>query len=343
MTDDIDWRLLDRYLAGEATPEEVAAAEQWIAARSERAGFIAGLRSGRPEMAAGQSWDTDAAWRRLSERLATSSITRAPASSRSARGGSSGVGSWLRSHRPVAFALAAALLVAIAAMVWRSGEFAGREQLLEVATGTGERRELRLGDGTRLLLGVESRLRYPSAMDRGARDVHLSGEAYFEVAHRPDRPFTVHAGNAVTRVLGTTFTVRAYPDAPAVHVVVASGRVSLRSRSAPSADGAELSAGERGTLTRDGRTAVERSVDVEQSLAWTKGELVLDNVTLGEAARELERWYALELRIADTALASRRVSAVFRNEAPDHVIEAVAMAAGARIDRSGRRVTLSRP
>ncbi|HJR62486.1 MAG TPA: FecR domain-containing protein [Gemmatimonadaceae bacterium] len=344
MTDEFDWRVLDRYLAGEATPEQVAAAERWIAARPERAGFVAGMRAGRPGVAAGQSWDTDAAWRRLSERLTTSSIERAPASPRSVRGGSSGAGSWRRWRRPVAFALAASLLLAIAAILWRSGgELDGRRQLLDVATGAGERRELRLDDGTRILLGVESRLRYPSAMDRGARDVQLSGEAYFEVAHRPDRPFTVQAGNSLTRVLGTTFTVRAYPDAPAVHVVVASGRVSLRPQTGSPDDGAELSAGERGTLTRDGRTAVERSVDVEQSLAWTRGELVLDNVTLGEAARELERWYDLELRIADTALASRRVTAVFRGETPDHVLEAVALAAGARIERSGRRVTLLRP
>jgi ferric-dicitrate binding protein FerR (iron transport regulator) len=243
----------------------------------------------------------------------------------------------------VALALAASLLVAIAAMLWRSaGEFGATERLVDVTTGAGERRELRLGDGTRILLGVASRLRYPSAMDRGARDVQLSGEAYFEVAHQPDRPFTVHAGNSLTRVLGTAFTVRAYEDAPVVQVVVASGRVSLRARTATPDAGAELGAGQRGMLTRDGRTAVERAVDVEQSLAWTKGELVLDNVTLGEAARELERWYELEIHIGDTTLASRRVSAVFRNEAPDQVIEAVALAAGARIERSGRRVTLLR-
>ena len=71
-----------------------------------------------------------------------------------------------------------------------------------------------------------------------------------------------------------------------------------------------------------------------------QGELVLDNVSLTDAVRELARWYDIEVRIGDPALAARRVSAVFRNEVPERAIEAVALAADARLEWSGRTVTL---
>ncbi|HJU66101.1 MAG TPA: FecR domain-containing protein [Gemmatimonadaceae bacterium] len=340
MIDDFDWRVLDRFVAGEATPDEAAAVERWLTADPQRQGLVAGMRAARDSADAARRWDTDAAWHRLSERMSAAPVARrrGPPPAPGLRVGATRP--WRQRPLAIPMAIAAAALLAVAAVMWQFvGESAGRSALQQIATGRGERRELRLADGSRVLLGVESRLRYPTSFD-GARDVHLSGEAYFEVAHDAGRPFTVHAAHSLTRVLGTTFAVRAYPGTQAVHVVVTSGRVSLRARSASRSAGAVLTPGQRGTLAPDGQMTVDATPDVERSLAWMQGELVLDNVSLTDAVRELARWYDIEVRIGDPALAARRVSAVFRNEVPERAIEAVALAADARLEWSGRTVTL---
>src|SRR5882724_7966691 len=69
-----------------------------------------------------------------------------------------------------------------------------------------------LPDGTTVTLNLGTKLGYPAAFSGSTRDVYLTGEAYFEVKNNTSQPFLVHTGNFVTRVLGTTFNIKAYPD-----------------------------------------------------------------------------------------------------------------------------------
>ena len=68
-----------------------------------------------------------------------------------------------------------------------------------------------LSDGTKVYLNAASELKYPVQFDSKKRQVHLSGEAYFEVAKDECRPFFVQAGDVRIRVLGTSFNVTSYP------------------------------------------------------------------------------------------------------------------------------------
>lgn len=87
-----------------------------------------------------------------------------------------------------------------------------------------------LADGSSVLLQPNSRISYPSAFSSyKKREVYLVGEAFFEVAKNPDKPFFVYADNLITKVLGTSFTVRAY-DKKIVDVTVKTGRVSVFTR-----------------------------------------------------------------------------------------------------------------
>ena len=84
-----------------------------------------------------------------------------------------------------------------------------------------------LSDGSVVSLGKESRLSYPETFGAAQRVVTLTGEAFFEIQKNPDRPFLVYANQTVTKVLGTSFRVLAYDDAPEVTVQVRTGRVSV--------------------------------------------------------------------------------------------------------------------
>ncbi|NUQ19981.1 MAG: DUF4974 domain-containing protein [Gemmatimonadaceae bacterium] len=205
---------------------------------------------------------------------------------------------------------------------------------------------LRLPDGTRVVLGAASTLRY-SATFGAAREVVLDGEGYFEVVHDPRHPFRVRAGDAVAEDIGTAFGVRAYPRDGTVRVVVATGAVALHSARDSSAPRAMLRPGQRGALRRgETRVAVD-SAELSSALAWLRGALAFDDAPLPEVVAELERWYDVRIRIGDSTLATRRLTASFPSATLADVLAALAPALDLRyardadtlvvLARSGRR------
>lgn len=99
--------------------------------------------------------------------------------------------------------------------------------LLKHINNAGLPKTIILSDGTSIILQPHSILEYPQAFGPDAREVYLNGEAFFEVTRDPNRPFLVHAGDIVTRVLGTSFTVRNLEREGNVLVQVKTGKVSV--------------------------------------------------------------------------------------------------------------------
>lgn len=339
MTEPLDWKILDRCLAGEATPAEREILARWVAEDPARATWVralGGAAGDRAEEALEDS-DTDAAWARLAARMGepTPAVLpglhavpgRAPRESR-------GWGMpWMR------VAAAVLLLLGGGSLFWHlAGRSAAPAEMREAATGTGERKTLRLADGTEVTLGVESRLRYPERFDGPERRVELAGEALFRVAKRPAQPFLVRAGDAVTRVLGTQFGVRAYAGTgEPVRVVVAEGRVLLRHAGAPDTAGVVLGRGDVAEVRAHGRPAVRHNAQPERLLGWTRGRLVLEDATMPEAATELERWYGVPVKV-DSALSRRRLTAELRGGSLQRALDAIALAMDAEVRRRGDTV-----
>jgi ferric-dicitrate binding protein FerR (iron transport regulator) len=88
-----------------------------------------------------------------------------------------------------------------------------------------------LGDGSSIILKPQSSLEFPKVFDLNYREVKLSGEAFFEVAKDPKRPFLVHADQLITKVLGTSFNIRAFENEKNVSVQVKTGKVSVYTES----------------------------------------------------------------------------------------------------------------
>jgi len=101
------------------------------------------------------------------------------------------------------------------------------DSLREVTNATDQTHLVALLDGSSVLLRPRSRFSYPVRFTGPSRDVYLDGAAFFEVAKNPNRPFFVHTAHLVTKVLGTSFEVRARPDAANVVVTVKTGLVSV--------------------------------------------------------------------------------------------------------------------
>ncbi len=341
---DIDWELLDRYLAGEATADERARVEAWLAEDPEHWAQLAALRDAIAQAALTEPAVEQAkaeVWARLEGELGAAGDTAEKRRRRGARAFT------VASRRPwsTAAQIAAALVLSVAgalavgALLFRGRPSAPAGAMRVATTARGERAMFRLPDGTQVVLGVASTLRYPVDFAGGSRGVSLEGEAYFEVVHDERRPFVVRAGDLVATDLGTEFTVRAYPEDAGARVVVREGRVAIRAAGSGAAPERVVAPGQLGRLGAGREPAVEPA-DTAAYFAWTEGRLVFDGTPLRDALPQLSRWFDLEFRLADSTLGAVPLTATLKTQPTPDVLDNLAASLGMRQRRLGRTVTL---
>jgi len=175
--------------------------------------------------------------------------------------------------------------------------------------------------------------------------VDVAGDVYFDVAPQASRVFVVRTRQAVVQVLGTRFAVRQYATDADSRVVVEDGKVMLRSRTrrmlgtAPVVVSAHMFA-----QLSDSGISVTQNVPPADYVGWADGTLVFDRVLLRDIAAELIRTYGVEIRIADTTLANKRMTmeiAVSRHPLT-HVLEMIGKVYDAHYSRVGTMYILSR-
>lgn len=103
------------------------------------------------------------------------------------------------------------------------------EGLVEQTNNSNKPQTITLSDGSSVLLQPKSKLSYPKIFVGNERKVYLSGEGFFEISKNPKKPFFVYANEIVTKVVGTSFKIKAYADQPNVEVVVRTGKVKVLS------------------------------------------------------------------------------------------------------------------
>lgn len=346
------WLALDRYLGGDAGTHEIRVAREWLADPRRRE-VLEDLRRIRETIARPpQARSVDSAWQKLRADLAVPAGPpggTTPAASRRA----------LRSLRPTRQrsawlwgGMVAAAGLAAVTFSYSGGPSSSRARKIVTtppmeraprvfAAVRGQRAQVRLVDGTRVFLAADSRLTVPAAFDSTERAVTLDGEAYFDVVHDTKKPFQVRARNAVVRDLGTRFVVRAYSFESAVRVVVTRGRVRLRDRLKSEASGALLDAGMLARIDSVGSTSVRIGVDTLRYMSWTSGVLLFAGTRLRDVATELGRWYDVDFRLPDSALAERRITARIDDQPLSRVLDHLAVTLDLRITRSGRTITLA--
>jgi transmembrane sensor len=179
---------------------------------------------------------------------------------------------------------------------------------VQYVTHQGERADVTLSDGSRVILAPESRLHYATT-PRGARIVTLSGQAHFTVTHDARHPFVVRAGPVETHVLGTAFDVRHYAGDSAVQIVVVNGKVAARGRRGRGAP-VLLSAETEGRFT-DSTALIVTNRKTDDAEAWTQGHLMFEDAPVSDVLRALQRWYGYEFRLMDSTMARQEVTARF--------------------------------
>ncbi len=350
MTDELDWTLAAKYLAGELSARERADFDAWLSENPDRTAQMASLTrafgsSTMPAVDVDRAWSTvsarmDASQPAIASRIARRELAPRPRSRSFSR----------PQKRAVYWALPVLAAAAVAAFLVpsiRSAIFSHTPSAAEfrtIATATGERRAVVLAQGIGVILGPSTSLDIGPETS-GKRTVRLNGEAYFTVTHDRGRRLYVRTASALIEDIGTAFDVRALAGKARTDVAVLEGVVALRSAQGPTSDTVvNVSAGSMGTVEGAAPPSLAPGVRSDDLLAWTHGQLAFHDAPLSEVALELNRWYGLQVSISDLSLATRTLSARFAGESPETVLNVIARTLGISYELEGQRVTFrSRP
>jgi transmembrane sensor len=234
--------------------------------------------------------------------------------------------------RRAALGLAASILLCIAG----AGGWYLAERPVSHETMVGEQQVLTLADGSRVTLNTDSRIAVD--YEKGVRRIRLDhGEALFEVARNKMRPFIVETSSGSVTALGTKFVVRELGEQMAVTLIEGKVAVSRTSKSPP----VILKPGQRLTLIEDAGASID-APPIEAVTAWRRGEAMFDDISLIDAAAELNRYGTKKIIIDDPSVSSLRVSGVFATSDADEFARAIAALHGLKIEEEGDTVHLRR-
>lgn len=215
---------------------------------------------------------------------------------------------------------------------------------VEKRTQKGQKLEITFTDGTRVKLNADSRLIYAHPFAEDMREVYLEGEAFFDVAPNPDRPFIVHTGNLFTKVLGTSFNIRTYPEEDAIKVSVVSGSVMVESKTEAKDQEANqpilLKPSEMVTYDKKKFTTEVAPIDIENIIAWNNDILIFNNARFSEVVDQLERWYGVEFEIERKAPIKKGFSGTFENQSLEYVLEGISYTSDFEYELQGNTVII---
>ncbi|UOE47231.1 DUF4974 domain-containing protein [Mucilaginibacter sp. SMC90] len=162
-----------------------------------------------------------------------------------------------------------------------------------LSTPRGGQYHLTLADGTQVWLNAASSITFPVRFDKGERVVNVTGEVYFEVAHKSNNQiFKVVAGKQEITVLGTRFNVRNYDDDKTASTTLLSGSVHIKNTITGKT--AMLTPGQEARIIKADDQLTVRQVNAENAICWKNGYFLFDNQGIESIMRIMSRWYDVD-------------------------------------------------
>ena len=222
----------------------------------------------------------------------------------------------------------------------------------EIKTPLGARSEIKLTDGTEVLLNAGSSIKYRSDYNSLNRDLILEGEAYFKVARNIDLPLVVNAGNINIKATGTEFNVKAYSDEGIIETTLVNGEVEISQKGSnekgrilvlePNQKAIYASQTDQLTLEKireieplavkpakiiTDKLLVSSKTDIEQVTAWTKNKLIIRSENLESLCTKLQRKYNVTFVFGNEEIKKHRFSGVLLDETFQQVMDVIKLTA----------------
>jgi transmembrane sensor len=230
---------------------------------------------------------------------------------------------------------AAVLLLMGAVFFFRQTPPVSAEDWVTILSDTLQNKLVELPDGSRVWLNRHSTLRFTRSFEGlSERNVHLEGEAFFEVKKDPSHPFVIEAGPCNVRVLGTSFNVRAMPNEPTCDVEVRTGRVRVSGPNGNSSTTADISAGQRAVYEKSTQRLTAFKYDSTQVADWRSTEISFQKTTLHDVAQQLSHRFRQKIEIENQLLGDCLYSGYFPRADLNAVLTNLQSVFNVRIDKT---------
>lgn len=235
----------------------------------------------------------------------------------------------------------------------------------EVKSPYGSRSEVKLPDGTSVILNAGSTIRYGNDYNLSNRDIGLNGEAYFKVARNTEIPLVVSAGEIEVTAIGTEFNVKAYPEESTIETTLIEGKVEITHSSQERQDEEfiDLIPNQKAIFYKEeeryrlekiendiirpepvkpflDKVLISPKTDVEKTVAWTEGRLIFRSENLENLCIDLQRKYDVKFFFIEEELKKYRFTGVLLDETLEQVLDVIKMAAPIDFSIEGKTVYL---
>ncbi len=191
-----------------------------------------------------------------------------------------------------------------------------------VVTETGQRSKVILPDSSIVWLNSGTALSYPNNFSGQNRKVLLNGQAFFQVYHKENSPFSVQANGLIVTVRGTKFDVDAYPDNDKVAVVLESGKVELTHQGSR-AFSYTMRPGEKAIYNITNSLMNISYVDALVYSSWKDGKLIFRNEPIDNVFEKLKKWYNIDIEVADPEIYNSVFSGTIQNESYEEIFRLI--------------------
>jgi transmembrane sensor len=226
---------------------------------------------------------------------------------------------------------AIAAVIALAAMLivlYKTEKHVPVERIAWVTktSGPGKITNITLPDSSEIWLNAGSSITFPENIQRAAlRTVKLSGEAFFKVKRDPKHPFIVHSLNIQTRVLGTSFNIRAWKK-HAPEVTVLTGKVAVsRDSAGMQSEAIHLLPNQKAVYdSKSSHLYRENIEDAKIATGWTEGKMTFEQVAMEDVFETIERRYGVHI-VSDQSFKDCKLTARFNNVSLQEVLNTIQM------------------
>lgn len=212
----------------------------------------------------------------------------------------------------LAWAAAASIALLVSLGFWFREMSLDREVEYAVETNiSGKVKDVLLADGSKVKVNVGSRLVYPKEFSSSKREVFLTGEAYFEVAHDKRKPFIVRAGDIGVKVLGTKFNIKAYPNEVNIVTTLLEGSVQIDN----SRINQQLTMVPNDVFTYNQLSSSSRLVklaNAKDNIRWLEGVVMMNKMSFEEVCLMMERIYNVRIIVLDEKYKTKNFTGEFR-------------------------------
>ena len=250
---------------------------------------------------------------------------------------------------------AASVIVCMLAAYLVNYKFDGKDELakqventqtIEVNTGTAQRKTIQLPDGTQVWLSPSTLLEYPSVFEGDTREVKLSGEAFFEVAHDASHPFIITSDNIQTKVLGTSFNIQAYHNQKNIAVMVVTGKVKISNLGAlkNKTDNIEIAANQKAVFDKNTDRFIKEDADTVAApnmLKRKKGEFVYKNERLQKLIDDLQEYFGADIQVAEAIKECKVTANFYVTDDLQGILEPVAIAVNGSLRKNNNEFLIN--